>query len=172
MYEVDERDEVHELSDVPKPDIGAPLPHILADEENLLLAYGVSEHDPDWDGTTVNVVSRETDQAIILVRFQSCGAHFFGPPNDEAFHGHPLASRGLAPYSVYEIRHSSWIRRLERMNAVHPCHDPDLFLSSLRHYIFAFHDSTFECIAEGFTCELLRGSLSSVLHRMLTSLEE
>ena len=51
----------------------------------------------------------------------------FGPPNDEAFDGHPLARRGLRPYGAFEVTHSSWIRQLEQMNSVHPHHSPPLF---------------------------------------------
>ena len=90
---------------------------------------------------------------MVVVRFRRPYAHMFGPPNDEAFEGHPLAARGLASYAVYEVRRSSWLRRLERMNAVHWNHRPERFLARLRHFVFAFHDATFECIAEGFTFE-------------------
>ena len=83
----------------------------------------------------------------------------FGPPNDEAFVGHPLASRGLGPYRAYRIERSSWLRRLERMNSVHPYHDPERFWT-LTHFVFAFHDSTFECIAQSFSIEVVPGPLS------------
>jgi len=36
------------------------------------------------------------------------------------------------------------------MNSVHRCHDPETF-KALTHYIFTFHDSTFECVAASFT---------------------
>lgn len=68
----------------------------------------------------------------------------FGPPNDEAFAGHPLADRGLNPYSVAEVQRSSWIRGLERMNSVHARHSRERFLEHKRHFVFAFHDSTFK----------------------------
>ena len=51
----------------------------------------------------------------------------FGPPNDEAFSGHPLASRGLHPYGAFKIENSSWIRHLEKMNSVHPNHHPERY---------------------------------------------
>ena len=82
----------------------------------------------------------------------------FGPPNDETFSGHPLADRGLHPYAVFEVRDSSWIRKLERMNSVHHRHNRERFLEGLRHFVFAFHDSTFECVAHGFEVEVFRGS--------------
>jgi hypothetical protein len=86
----------------------------------------------------------------------------FGPPNDEAFSGHPLAARGLKPYSVFEIEKSSWLRALVRMNSVHPYHKVERF-ADLRHWVFSFHDTTFECIASSFDIVLARGTPWSVL---------
>ena len=173
MYQVDGLDTVVELTDCPRPDIGAPLPVVLADDYSLVLAYLVSEPDPNWDGSYATLVSPESEGLLVaLVRFQRPYAHMFGPPNDEAFHGHPLAQRGLAAYSVSEIRHSSWLRQLERMNSVHDRHDRAQFMAFRRHLVWAFHDSTFECIAEDFDVELQRGSLRAVMPRMLELLRE
>jgi len=63
---------------------------------------------------------------------------------------------------VREVEHSSWIRALERMNAVHPYHRTEHFLK-YRHFIFAFHDSTVECVAEGLRVHLHRGSVNSAM---------
>jgi hypothetical protein len=104
-----------------------------------------------------------------VVRFKRARAHFFGPPNDEAFGGHPLAERGLEPYSVFEVLSSSWIRALEQMNSVHPQHRPESF-ESYRHFILAFHDTTFECIADGFTIEQLTGTMRSITTSLAASL--
>ena len=49
MYEVDDRDTVVELHNVPSPDVGAPLPHLVCDEHHVLLAYLINEPDPAWD---------------------------------------------------------------------------------------------------------------------------
>jgi hypothetical protein len=76
--------------------------------------------------------------------------------------GHPLASRGLQAYSAFEVRNSSWIRQLERMNSVHPQHNPARY-SMLHHYVFAFHDSTFECVARDFSLSLHTGTTLRVL---------
>ncbi len=172
MYQVDERDTVVELKTAPQSDIGAPLPLVIADDYRLILEYLVSEPDPNWDGTYVNVVSPDTDGTVAIVRFRHPYAHFFGPPNDEAFSGHPLASRGLEPYGVFKIQHSSWIRQLEQMNAVHPYHDRNRFMASKHHFVFAFHDSTFECVADGFDVSAHQGSILSSVERVVAMLEE
>jgi hypothetical protein len=167
MYEVDSLDTVVELHDAPRPDVGAPLPMVLCDEHHLLLAYIASERDPAWDGSYATVVSPESEgMAVACVRFKWPSAHLFGPPNDEAFRGHPLAARGLHPYAVFEILSSSWIRNFERMNSVHPSHNRERFLEGRRHFVFAFHDKTFECVADGFAVEMLRGSMRSAVTHM------
>ena len=168
MYEIDSRDVVVELTDAPKPDAGAPLPQLLATEDRLLLAYLVSVPDPHWDGTYANMISSDTEGlSVAIVDFRRASAHLFGSPNDEVFAGHPLASRGLHPYSVFEIQNSSWIRKLEMMNSVHRSHDKRRFMADRHHFIFAFHDTTFECVAKDFSYSAFRGSMRSAFVRML-----
>jgi hypothetical protein len=170
MYEVDTRDRVVELNDVPQSSIGAPLPIVVADEHTLQLAYYLSVADPDWDGTYVRIVDTSTELPVVLVRFETAYAWFHGPPNDEAFDGHPLASRGLYPYGAFRIEESSWVRRLERMNSVHEHHSPESF-ARLHHYVFAFHDSTFECVAGSFTTHDVNGPLKRVALEMADALD-
>lgn len=131
MYEVDRHDRVVPLEDLPQPDPGAPIPALTAAENHLELAF----------------ITHADEEQIAVVRFVKPYAHMFGPPNDEALDGHPLAGRGLTPYRVSRVERSSWLRRLEKMNSVHPHHHPNEF-AALTHYIFPFHDSTFECVAE------------------------
>ena len=171
MYEIDDLDRVIELSNVPQSDVGAPLPLVVSDEQYLLLAYIVSEPDPEWDGTYATMVTPESDGLLIaIVQFRWPSAHMFGLPNDEAFDGHPLAARGLSPYAVFEVENSSWVREHERMNSVHPNHDRERFLARQRHFIFAFHDSTFECLAEAFEISILRGTMRNAATRMVEML--
>lgn len=172
MYQVDQQDVVIQLSDAPQPDVGAPVPLVVADDNQLLVSYIVLTPEQNWDGTHVSVIAPDTQEKIALVKFLRPYAHMFGPPNDEAFHGHPLASRGLRPYGVFEIQSSSWIRQLERMNAVHPYHNRERFLATRRHFIFTFHDSTFECVAQGYEFEIFPGSIRSALDRMTAVLAQ
>ena len=146
MYRVDDRDRVVPLKDLPQSSVGAPSPLLLAGEGTVILAYYLQSRVANWDGKSVRVIDpTDSDEPIALVRFKSCAAHMFGRPNDEAFSGHPLAGRGLKPYGTFRVEESSWVRQLERMNSVHPNHDPRAD-ESLQHLVFAFHDSTFECV--------------------------
>lgn len=159
MYPVDDLDRVAKLQDVPQSDIGSPEPMVLGDEDSLLLCYLASEPEAAGDGASPT-------WPMILVYFGSVTVHLFGPPNDEAFEGHPLALRGLEPYGAFEVLDSSWIRQLERMNAVHPEHDRAHFLQNKRHFVFAFHDSTLECVAQGYSIERFTGSSETAFDRM------
>ena len=143
---------------------------IIADERRVILAYRVQSAEIR-DGKTVRIEDLEGKEPIALVRLE-IRAHMFGPPNDEAFGGHPLASRGLHPYGAFRIEGSSWIRKLERMNRVHRAHEPARF-RTLQHLVFAFHDSTFECVCKQFDVRTERGIVVlDVLPAMLALLEE
>ncbi|MEK6551024.1 MAG: hypothetical protein AABZ50_05220 [Pseudomonadota bacterium] len=170
MYEVDDKDQVIEFKGVPQSSVGAPNPILLAGEHDVFLTYYLEDTPEGWDGTSVRIVGTDTEgEPVAVVKFKHCTAHMFGPPNDEAFSGHPLAERGLGPYGVFEIKNSSWIRKLEKMNAVHPYHDKRRFMENKKHFIFSFHDTTFECVAEEFTVEVSTGSVKSMVPHMLES---
>ena len=158
MYLVDQRDEAVPLEDVPQSDVGAPLPTVVADEHRVVLGYILSEGIPELDATLVSS-DKEVGWSIGLVRFLHPYSHMMGAPNDESLSGHPLADRGLEAYGAFEIKHSSWIRQLERINSVHMYHDRERFLENKRHFVFVFHDSTFECIAHGYEVSLLRSTV-------------
>src|SRR5262249_50281077 len=167
MYQPDEKDSVEILDGVPQSSIGAPIPILLADEQHVVLAYYLENTPAGWHGSTARVIDpSEAQEPIGILRFAGSAAHMFGLPNDEAFEGHPLADRGLSPYRAFEVKHSSWIRQLERMNSVHEHHRPESFWQQ-RHFVFAFHDSTFECVCRSFDVRTTSGSLASVVPVML-----
>ena len=105
MYTIDENDILEKIEDLPQSSIGAPIPMIGCDEHTLYLAYYIQNTPENWDGTTVKVVGPDTnDEMVALVKFELCYSHMFGPPNDEAYTGHPLADRGLEPYSIFKVK--------------------------------------------------------------------
>src|SRR5438128_903088 len=99
-----------------------PMPVLLADEHGVALAYLIQEQKPIWEKSRAEADATSPQEDIAIVQFKLCRAHMFGPPNDEAFAGHPLAGRGLHSYAAFRIENSSWIRQLERMNSVHQYH--------------------------------------------------
>ncbi len=170
MYEVDERDRAVPLENAPQSSAGAPVPLVIADEWRVVLAYYMTPTRP-WTGIPQIVDQTQSDEPIAIIRFNSATAHMFGPPNDEALEGHPLAGRGLESYGAFRIDDSSWIRKLEQMNRVHYRHDPEPY-RRLQHLVFAFHDSTFECVCDGFDVTTTKGSIYDVIPAMVTLLFE
>lgn len=169
MYQVDKKDRVVRLTDVPQSSIGAPHPVMLAEEGTAILAFYLENRDDGWNGTSVRMISSDSEEPMAIAKFRICSVHNLGPPNDEAFSGHPLASRGLDPYGAYEVLDSSWIRQLERMNSVHPYHKSERFWT-IHHYIFSFHDSVFECVADGYEIKQTFGSMVTILPKMAEKL--
>jgi hypothetical protein len=145
-------------------DTGAPLPQLLKNDYRAFLIFVVRTVDPNWDGTYVTVKNPASDQneSLALVALERCISAKLGSPNDEVFHGHPLAGKGLEPYSAQLVRNSRWLAEIQAINRVHSQYRPDAWLE-YKHYTFGFHDSTFECIAEGFSVELHTCSMPLLL---------
>jgi hypothetical protein len=115
---------------------GATCPRIYASDNKLKISYCLADENP---------LTRR-----LAVEFSHILCHYFGWPNDEVLNGHPLHKRGLGFYGVFEVLDSSWIRSLEAGNSLHDRHNPAGFVKA-RHFVFTFHDNTFECIAEGIS---------------------
>lgn len=117
---------------------------------------------------TFNAMQKRPDglrerSGTALVEFPGCQCTQFGYPNDEALSGHPLYSSGLAEYAIHEVLNPSWARRLEQQNRVA---FPQTGTWNLRHFIIAFHDSTFECLAGNLVLRVFDEPYARVLQRI------
>lgn len=157
MYAVDDMDSVQERFDLPQACTGLPRPIVLSDEANVSVAYATQK---GW-----NDPSRTEPQYAIVTFVNHC-SYFFGQPNEKAFAGHPLYTRGLEPYSFSEVLHSSWIRRLNELDGASPYH-MDASFEGCRHFILAFKDSTFECVARGYSHTLFDGTEEELARVMM-----
>lgn len=145
-------------------DCGAPLPTLLSDEQRVFLIFYIQQHNPDFDGSSVHVRNASEDEYVAVVTFYHYTSLKFGMPNDEAINGHRYYKLGLQPYTNYEVQNSEWIKELETMNRVHPRHDPARY-SAFKHFIFCFHDSIFEIVAEKFDFLLLSETMGDVVEK-------
>jgi hypothetical protein len=147
--------------------VGAPLPHLLCSDTRTFLTFYIAEVDPEWDGTYVTVRNpADVDAELLaLVEFHHCLSAKLGSPNDEVFHGHPLWGKGLQPYSAQWVEHSPWLAEVQKINQVHRQYAPDTW-RRLKHYIFWFHDTTFECLAASYHVEVFHESMSAMLARI------
>lgn len=154
-----------------KWDAGAPMPHLLVNDKRAVLAFLLSVPDPNWDGSFVTIKSPADEQpeTLGLVEFEGCISANLGAPNDEVFEGHLLSGRGLEAYGAQRVVNSRWLNELEAINCVHRCYRPESWRERT-HFIFWFHDSTFECVAQSFKVETHRASMKSLLGLMVERL--
>ncbi len=168
MYSICEKDSVHLLKDAPQPSVTNPSQEIYATGDRLLLAYHVQDVGADYMEAGVRSLGTHMiGLPVALISFVEPCAHLFCPPAAEVLSKHPLAERGLEPFGVYEVHHSSWITQLVNLSPVHRADR----VASARHYVFTFYDEVFECVAAGFNCVLRCGSVREVLRIVLKESE-
>ncbi len=145
-------------------DGGAPLPHVVASSGKTVVVCHAASTPLDWDGSWAQSVSPSDtrEEPFLLITFERCYALRFGPPNDEALHGHPLMGRGLEYYRAHEVTNSDWLAEAIRINSVHPQHDETRY-RALHHYFLAFHDEVFEALSPGLSVRQVTGTLESLL---------
>ena len=56
-------------------------------------------------------------------------------------------------YGIYEVRNSSWITEVVRLNRYSFPKTTDEYVR--KHFLLAFHDDTFECLADDLTLEVV-----------------
>ncbi len=112
-----------------------------------------------WPTASTETVS------LCLVTFKNCVSAKLGHPNDEAQCGHPLAGRGLEGYTAQIVKNSPWLKEVAKTNSAHPNDRPDMW-ASLNHYVFWFHDSTFECLAKSYEVEVSSETMPELLRRV------
>ncbi|HEY1174238.1 MAG TPA: hypothetical protein VGH19_22925 [Verrucomicrobiae bacterium] len=117
-----------------KPEAAVPDPIIFQSEDAIMLAFCAVKEMPD---------GMRADAGFGIIDFKGCMATKFGYPNDEALPGHPLYEWGLSAYDVFEVINSKWVKEMAEQNKVV---FPEHTMSPRRHFIFTFHDTTFECV--------------------------
>jgi len=127
--------------------------------------------DPNWDGIYVNVVDPSSPQMekLSFVTIDGCRSTRFGAPNDEVFHGHYLYGHGQEAYEAQIVVNSRWLHEVQAINSVHAQYNPDRW-TNLKHFIFWFHDTTFECLATSLTPEITHDTMSNLLARLAAKL--
>lgn len=131
-----------------KMECGAPLPLVLADEQQVQLIFlKLIEGDIISENKLTNV-------DIYVLTFNLCLKHCFGFPNDEALYGHPYRALGLESYAFYELENSDWLAELVKIERkAFPNYEVNKHWVNYKHYIITFHDSMFECVAKGYSIE-------------------
>lgn len=132
------------LDGAPPCDVGAPNPMVVAGNPLTALVYD------------------DVDRVRRLLTFHHVDSVLFGGINAEALRGHRLWGQGLQAYEFQEVINSAWIAQREQENSVHPSHRGG-WHARLRHFVFTFHDDTFECIAGRFVVDDRAGASPTVI---------
>ena len=111
--------------------VGAPTPMALADEHVVYLSY------------------YDTEGEVALVRFEHCFEFKLGMPGEDQIHKSPYSGLDLINFKPHIVENSPWINELESRYKVISgfSRNERIYV----HYVFAFHDRTFECISSGYT---------------------
>lgn len=147
-----------------KWDAGAPLPVLIANDYKAFLVFCVRTIDPLWDGTYVTIKDPSSCQIekLAIVEFEHVASVKIGAPNDEAQYGHPLFGRGLEGYTAQMVKNSKWLAEIETTNKKHHNYSPEMW-SKLIHYVFWFHDTTFESAAQSYKVEIVDANMAQVI---------
>lgn len=137
------------------PESAVPEPVVLQTETFIFLTFSAVKLMPEGNFHSAGYA---------IIEFDVCSQSKFGYPNDEALDGHPLCSKGLDAYGVYEVINSAWVRLLTEQNRVSFPNTPD---STSRHFIFTFHDSTFECIARSLNATLSQEPFPRIFEQLV-----
>lgn len=121
------------LGTVPMPAPASTEPFVIADEGRTILVYRIAPTELTRYGLLV-----QREEPFCVVRFDGAVFQSLGPPNDEELVQHVLHRKGLRPYGAYEVLESSLV--VEWWPNLAPA-------IALRHFIFTFEDSSFECVA-------------------------
>jgi hypothetical protein len=142
-----------------QPEVGVSGGMLIETEQSTFLTFNAKRSNKQIE---VNGMLILKDAGIALFEFQRCLLTRFGYPNDEARFGIPRY-KGVG-YGIYEVQNSAWIKEVVRMNRYQFPKTTDDYVS--KHYLFAFHDSTFECLADNFKYEFLTEPLEIILKRI------
>jgi hypothetical protein len=106
---------------------------------------------------------RELERAgTAVIEFEGCYLTRFGYPDDEARWGIPRYE-GLS-YGIYEVMNSSWVAEVVQLNrhAFPQTQDE----TDSRHFLFTFHDDTFECLTREMKVEVCDEPYGAIFDRI------
>jgi hypothetical protein len=136
----------------------AAAPVLFMNDDVAFLVFNATRTSGGWRGR-----SDGTERAVVEIK--RCQTTRFGYPSDAALAGHPLFEKGLGSFGVFEVLESAWVAQLAAQHAAARPAEPAL--PPQRHFVFTFHDSTLECVADDLVVVLTRDPLDEVIAGIL-----
>lgn len=118
------------LQKVPPPLVGAPHPTVLASEHRVILLY---------------YSAKNYEKAICV--FDHCFEFRMGMPSADKINDFPLHKYGIDAWGAYLVNESPWVSELDQLYGV--IREFSVEARNYKHYVFTFHDRSFECISSG-----------------------
>ena len=123
----------------------------------------------EW-GTFVTFPEQIAGTAV--VELLGCKAATHSYSTNLGHDGRPYSYFGLKPGAVFEITGSPWLHRTEEDIAFHAPKTTTRGRTTtkakpLRHFVFTFHDTTYQCIAEGLQATLCFGNYGDIAAQLL-----
>jgi len=133
------------LDSVPMPAPASTEPFVVADEARTQVVYRIAPSEFSVYGPFAS-----NEEPFCLVRFDRAVFQSLGPPNDEELNRHVLHAKGLRCYGAYEVLSSTLVAEWWP-------NTPRAIV--LRHFIFTFEDSSFECVASDCRLDGIYGAV-------------
>ena len=146
-------------------DVGAPMPHVFANEYCVFLSFLVAD--------SPMTPSEPVRLTYAVVEFLRPVAHRLGSPSEDEQFSHYLYGRGQETYRAQRVENSPWLREMIDMGKKANSEDDSdekYWQQHIKHYIFWFHDSTFECLARGYEVHTYHDSINAVVERIIRRL--
>ncbi|MDE1180746.1 hypothetical protein [Paraburkholderia sp.] len=142
------QDRVVLLTSIPSPEADAAEPFVIASERQIALVYRIASHDFDAFGPFDS-----DDDPFCLVILPSAAFHRLGVPGSDNLEIHPLSAHGIEAFRAHEVLDASLV---EEMQSVLPSADPHA--PALRHFVWTFDKTMFECVATDCTLTGIYGN--------------
>ncbi|MEM1370059.1 MAG: hypothetical protein AAGG02_19055 [Cyanobacteria bacterium P01_H01_bin.15] len=158
-----ERLVIHDIGVVPEAAIsGAAL---VQTESSAYLTFNAMR---DTDRPSPYGGFYREDAGTAIIELVGCSITKFGYPNDEAWSAIPRYSETDA-HGVYEVENSDWLIELAELNR----HGfPETKEWPGHHFVFLFHDSSFECICRELKVEVSQEKFLYIWQRLTSRVLE
>jgi hypothetical protein len=134
------------------PDAGAAGAVLVPSEWGVYATFRAMASDDDGVQYVVGTA---------VVQLVGCAARIFSYSTDMGDDGRPYSFFDLKAGGIYEIVDSTWLLKVEEETFGRAAGKKQFKL--LRHYVFTFRDTTFQCIAEGLKPKVSTEPLGDIL---------
>jgi hypothetical protein len=141
------------------------MPHVFANEGLVFLIFLVA-HSPMTPTEPVSLT-------YAVVEFLRPVSHRSGSPAEDEQFRHYLCGKGQEIYRAQTVENSPWLREMIDMwkvNSEHDTSNQEYYRQHIKHYIFWFHDSTFECLARDYEIHTYHDAINAVVEKIIKRL--